>query len=374
MKRLLLIGGGHSHVEVVRRFGRAPEPGVEVMLVSPGRYAGYSGMLPGLIAGHYAFDDAHIDLPRLTGASHCRFVPGTVNGLNPDARLAFCNNGQTLEFDIASIDIGSRPGTLDVPGACAHALGVKPLERFLARSQWALDRASAAHLPRGYRLVMVGAGAARAETLLSMQHRMARTGAEARFALVSATAQILPGHRGRVRRIFTRLLRERGIESYCGRAVVEVTARSVVLAGGERVAADLVVWAVTASAPFWPGACGLAVDAGGFIRVDASLQSVNRAGVFAAGDIAAIEPSPAPKSGVYAVRQGPLLAANLRRTLRGEPLAAFAPQRAALALVSTGNRNAAASRGWPAAEGAWAWHGKDWIDRRFMRRYRSIHA
>jgi selenide, water dikinase len=374
MRRLLLIGGGHSHVEVLRRFGLAPEPGTELVLVSPQPLTGYSGMLPGLIAGHYTTADAHIDLVGLARDARCRIMQTAVNGMHFDARLAFCDDGSTLEYDIASIDIGSRPGTLDVPGAAAHSLGVKPIERFMRRWTAVLERARAGKLPDGFRIAVVGGGAAGVETLLAMQHRMNATGSRATFALLSATEEILPAHPPSVQRIFRRVLNDRGIALHAGHAVNEVDAHSVCTDGGGRIGADLVVWATGASAPFWPRACGLAVDDQGFIRVEPTLQSVNRTGVFASGDIATIDDHARPKSGVFAVRQGPLLAGNLRRALRGAPLHGRVPQRQALALISTGDRHAVASRGWLTLEGDWVWRWKDWIDRRFMRRYRAPDA
>lgn len=373
MKRLLLIGGGHSHVEVLRRFALKPEADTELVLVSPHARTAYSGMLPGLIAGHYRSDDAHIDLISLTSDARCRFLQAAVNGMHFDSRLAFCDDGRTLEYDVASIDIGSRPGTLEVPGAAAHAFGVKPIDRFMRHWQSFLEQAGNGLLPGIPRIAVVGGGAAGVETLLSMQYCLTNVvGANARFALVSATPEILPSHRKHVRRVFGRLLRERGVEVHAGRAVTEVTAHSVVTEGGAWIGTDLVVWATGASAPYWPRASGLAVDDSGFIRVDATLRSTNCRNVFASGDIAAMEGLPRPKSGVFAVRQGPALADNLRRALRDEVLQRFDPQTQALALISTGDRNAVASRGWMALKGAWVWRWKDWIDRRFMQRYLTV--
>lgn len=373
MKRLLLIGGGHSHVEVLRRFGLEPENEVELLMVSPHALTGYSGMLPGLIAGHYRTQDAHIDLLRLTRDTGCRFQQAAVIGMHLDARLAFCDDGSTLEYDIAAIDTGSRPGTLDVPGAAVHALGVKPLDLFMQRWQSFIELASKHMLPNAPRIAVVGGGAAGVETLLSMQYRLSQvSGVDARFSLVGATPDILPTHRKQVRRIFARVLRERGVEVHAGHAVTEVTEHSVVTEGGAWIGTDFVVWATGASAPYWPRASGLAVDEAGFIRVDASLRSINCGQVFASGDIAAMEGAVRPKSGVFAVRQGPPLADNLRRALRGQDLQRFEPQSQALALISTGNRHAVASRNWLALEGAWVWRWKDWIDRRFMRRYVAV--
>jgi selenide,water dikinase len=367
MKRLLLIGGGHSHVEVLRRFAQRPEPGTELIVVSPHPHSMYSGMLPGLIAGHYRLEECRIDLASLAHRARARFLQTRVNGLHPDARLAFCLNGETLTFDFASLDIGSQPDTLQVPGAAEFALAVKPAERFVERWREIALRAEA--LPPRWRLLVVGGGAAGVETLLSMQHRLRSAGARTPdFSLVTDVPEVLHTHSPRVRQIFARLLERRGVQTHCGRRVIEVRSRSVLRDDGSEIPADLVVWATGAAAPFWPRACGLATDERGFIRVNASLQSMNRPEIFAAGDIAEMD-SPRPKSGVYAVRQGPPLGDNLRRALTGEPLITYRPQLQALALISTGNRYAVASRGTLAVEGAWVWKWKDWIDRRFINRY-----
>jgi selenide, water dikinase len=135
------------------------------------------------------------------------------------------------------------------------------------------------------------------------------------------------------------------------------------------VKADAIVWATGASAPLWPGASGLATDARGFILVDDRLQSVSHPGIFAVGDIASVKDDPRPKSGVYAVRAGPVLHENLRNALLDVPLRGWQPQPRALALISTGDRYAVASRGSLALAGAWIWKWKDGIDRKFMRRY-----
>ena len=361
-KRLLLVGGGHSHIEVVRRFGMAPPASCAVVLVSPGRHATYSGMLPGLIAGHYRFEDCHIDLERLCRNAGVAFALDEVVALDPARARARGRNGD-YPFDLASLDVGSMPGMAAVPGAAENAVPARPASSLLA----AWQRMLAAPRP----IAIVGGGAGGVELALAMHHRIEREGAAPDISIVTDTPEVLPSHPPAARRVLVRILGERGIAVHASSRVVGVERAVLHLDGGRRLAADHVVWATTAAAPAWLAESGLAVDDGGFVAVDETLRSITHARVFAAGDCAAVVGHPRPKSGVHAVRQGPPLAENLARALRGEALLRHKPQRHALALISTGGRHAVVSWNGIALGGAWAWRWKDRIDRRFVATYRT---
>jgi len=133
LKDLVLIGGGHSHVTVLRAFAMRPVDGVRLTLVSPDSHTAYSGMLPGLIAGHYSFDDAHIDLTGLAGFAQARFLRAEVSGLDPKARTISLTGRPPTSYDIVSINTGSRPPVSMVSGAAEPALPVKPAGAFLDR-------------------------------------------------------------------------------------------------------------------------------------------------------------------------------------------------------------------------------------------------
>lgn len=369
MKRLVLVGGGHSHVEVLRRFGMAPVKETELVLVSPDPDTPYSGMLPGWIAGHYSREDCHIDLAALARYANCRFLRSACNGINPEAGLVFCENGEILDFDLASVDIGSRSPAFGTEGALEHAIAVRPVGQFVRQWEAACHALAAGGEPD--RIAVVGAGAAGTEVLLSMQHRL-RTiapSAAVKFSLVGDQPNLLPTHNERVQSIFRRVLDEREVSLHLGVPVQRVEAGAIRLRDGSAIEAGLIAWATGASAPLWPRSAGLATDDRGFILVNDCLQSISHPGIFAGGDIATLRDHPRPKSGVYAVRAGPPLAENLRRALLGQALREWKPQPHALALISTGDRHAVASRDTLAFEGDWVWKWKDWIDRRFMTRY-----
>jgi len=368
MKRsLLLIGGGHSHVEVIRRWGLAPEPGVTVTLVSPDRHTPYSGMLPGFIAGHYSHADCHIDLDTLCAAAGIIRVSATVSALDLQARVAHCGTAPDQPFDMLSIDTGSNPVIAPIPGATEHGIAIKPVAAFLERWERLRELSRIAEHP--LHIAVVGAGAAGVEVILAMQHRIAADGGRARYTLIGNEQVILGVHPRGVQRRFERILLERGIVLRTRTTVSRAETGALLLNGGERLPCDEAIWVTGAAAPSWPRASGLRTDAAGFILVDRHLQSLSHPGVFAAGDVASMAETPHPKSGVYAVRHGPVLAENLRRMLRSETLADYRPQKISLALISTGNRHAVASYGPISFGGDWVWQWKDRIDRSFMQRY-----
>jgi selenide,water dikinase len=376
--RVLLIGGGHSHVAVLKQFGLRPVADVELTLVSRGTHTPYSGMLPGLVAGHYGFEDAHIDLRRLARFARARAVFDEAVGLDPLARRVRCAGGETRSYDLVSIDIGSTPNT-SVPGADEHAIAVKPIDRFLDRWNALRVRMRDDRSPR--RIAVVGGGAGGVELVLSVQfalqemlRRHGRRVDRLEFHLFTSDGVILAAHNRRVQAIFERIMRERGVRVHLDSTIVAVESGVVRDRRGRTYRADEVLWTTEARAASWIGESGLEVDGDGFVRVAATLESVSHPGVFAAGDVASLVGHRLPKSGVYAVRQGEILAPNLRRAAEGKPLRRYRPQRHALSLVSTGDKYAVASRGPLSIAGRWVWRWKDAIDRAFVRKYTELPA
>jgi len=375
LKDLVLVGGGHSHIEVLKRFGMRPEPGLRVTVISREVHTPYSGMLPGLIAGHYSFDDVHIDLGPLAAFAGARLYHDEVTRIDTERRELHCRNRPPVRYDVVSIDIGSAPDTR-IPGAAQDAIPVKPVSNFNHR--WEAARARLLAADRTQRIGVVGAGAGGIELLLSIRHHLHaamrndnQDPSRLSFHLIAASERLLPTHNPKVQRHFDDLTSELGIELYLGEPVTSV-APGLVTTATQTIALDEIFWVTNASASGWPGSSGLATDDSGFIRVHDTLQSTSDPSVFAAGDIAAVDRYPRPKSGVFAVRQGPPLAENLRRAILGQALKSFRPQQAFLSLISTGDRYAIGSRGRWAFTGAWVWRWKDWIDRRFMRKYAEL--
>ncbi len=377
VKDLVLVGGGHSHVAVLKRFGMLPIPGVRLTVICREVHTPYSGMLPGLVAGHYTFDEAHIDLAPLCRFSGARFYHDEAVHLDLAGQAVHCRGRPPVKYDIVSINIGSTPRTSDVPGAGGNVVPVKPINQFMAHWEALVERVLRRN--NGVRIGVVGAGAGGVEMLLAVQYRLreelrarGRRDDHMSYSLFCDTTGILSGHNPRARGMFERVLRERGVQVFAGDPVAEVWPGRLLTARGTEHALDEILWVTAAGSAPWLAACGLQVDAQGFIAVSDTLQSVSHPSVFAAGDIASVQQHPRPKSGVFAVRQGRPLADNLRRALSGKTLRPFRPQRRFLSLITTGDKYAVASRGNWALEGSWVWRWKDQIDRRFMRKYGEL--
>jgi selenide,water dikinase len=349
VKRILLVGAGHAHTVVLKSLREAPLHGARITLVSPRPRQLYSGMLPGVIAGHYRPEEAIIDVQRLAGAAHAEFVRGEVVWLDALRRTATLKDGRSLAYDHASLNAGSLVDT-SVPGAAEHARPVKPLDAFAEGMVQELG-AQPIHV------AIAGGGAGGAEIAMALRRRGA-------VVTLYSEASTFPE---RLARRVAAVLRRTGVDFRAGMPVTALEPGPVVVSGPAQQAFDLVLWATGAAPLRWLASSGLETDTRGFVLVDATLRSVSHPEVFAVGDCATLRDAAHPRSGVYAVRHGEVLAHNLRATVAGGPLKRYRPQRRALMLLSCGERYAIASRGALSAQGWWVWRWKDWIDRRWVR-------
>ncbi len=361
MTRLLLLGGGHAHALVLLRLRDFISQNLEVVLLSPGPAHTYSGMVPGVVAGHYAAADAQIDLARLAGEAGAELVQGRLLRLDPAEKQAHLANGDALAYDVASLNLGSLPDFFAVPGAGEHAVAVKPFETFFER--W---RDLLANGPPAPRIAIVGAGAGGVEVAMAMKFALDRRGTGGSVTLYSDRNAFPPAVAARIGRAIDGF----AIQLQAGTPVTALESGPCVVSSAGRADFDAVFWTAGAAPLPLLRESGLATDARGYALVDVSLRSVSHPDVFAAGDTASVEGLSITRSGVYAVRQAAVLAENLKRIVRGAPMLDYAHREANLALISCGGKYAIASRGGWSTEGRWAWRWKDWLDRRWIARFR----
>lgn len=351
---LVLLGAGHAHVEVLRRFTRRPEPGVRLTLIGREPDTPYSGMLPGLIRGDYTFDEAHVDLAPLAAAAQARLILGAAEAIDIRARRVEVGGRPDVAFDLLSIDVGGEP---QMPSG-GGGIRVKPIGTFLLRLERLLET-----LPDGARIAVVGAGPAGTELALALAHRL---GSNARIVLIGAGPEPIAEAPAAARRRVRAALADAGVELISGVQAGRLSDGKLALSDGSFIDVETVLWATGVAGPPFLAASGLACDEFGCVRVEATLRSVSHEFVFAAGDCAAVEGSPRPKAGVWAVRAGKVLAGNLRRAARKHALRRWRPQKEALAILGLGGGNAVAWRNGLSVSGPLVWRWKDSIDRRWM--------
>ncbi len=344
--QLVLAGGGHSHVLVLRRWLMRPRSrpaNTRISLVNRHGTALYSGLLPAVVAGLEPRGAAAIDLRRLCTFAGVTFVQAEISGLDPAARELQLAGRPPLRFERLSLDVGAVTA---MPG---EAVAVKPLEPFLA---WADRREN------GEELVIRGGGAAAVEVALAFRAR----GLTCRLLLRGGELHL---GSAAANRAGERLLAEAGI-ALQRHAPAELPA-------------DL---ACTGShAPAWLAAAGLPVEPGsGRVLTHPSLEVIGHPGLFASGDCGLIAADPRPPSGVWAVRAAPVLVENLRRSLDAprRSLRPWRPQQRALQLLGDGGWHAEGPRALaflgPLALGpaGWIWRWKQHIDRAFMARFADL--
>ncbi|MDP5208567.1 selenide, water dikinase SelD [Microbulbifer sp. 2205BS26-8] len=367
---IVLVGGGHAHAIVLQMWAMNPLPGARLTLVSPQVQTAYSGMLPGLVAGHYALDETHIDLARLCRAASARFVQACAHQIDPVSRKVSLLGRPPLEYDLLSLDVGATPAR-ELPGS-ELAMPIKPIGHFFRFWQKLQEQVQKTHVP--LKLGVVGGGAGGCELAMAMAHALGEQvlSGQVEIHLIHAADNIPQDYPALARKLTMRELNRLGVHLHRNWPVTEITEPGVRNDRGELLELDRVLLSTNACAPPWLADSRLTLDEKGFVLVDRKLRAQGRQEIFAAGDVASFSTQPLPKAGVYAVRQGPILFHNLRATLTGQPLKVFRPQKRFLSLLSCGGKRAIVVRNRVAAAGNLLWHWKDHIDRTFMRRFSDL--
>nr|WP_199194056.1 FAD-dependent oxidoreductase [Pleurocapsa sp. CCALA 161] len=372
-QKLVLIGGGHSHAIALKKWGLNPLPDVDLTLISDVEQTPYSGMLPGHVAGLYNYDETHIDLCSLAQFAGAQFIGDRAIGIDTEHNKVICVSGQ-FKFDYLSVDIGSTPQTLTVPGAKEYVIPAKPVPDFL-EAWYRLKQLAASNPEQPLSIAIVGGGAGGVELALNMQsclQEIFKGKHTLEIHLIHRGKQLLSGHNNWVSNKLTKIIQQRGIKLYLQEDVREVLADRLICQSGLEIEASRIFWVTQATAPKWIKESGLKTDDRGFILVTDTLQSISHPHIFAAGDIATMVNYPRPKAGVFAVRQGQPLFNNWQNILTQQPLQSYIPQDKYLALIGTGDFKAIASwdsLGW---HSTLFWWLKDYIDRKFMNQFVNL--
>ncbi len=361
MRKLLLIGGGHAHVYLLKRLRQQPLPNVEVTLLSSSAFQYYSGMLSGYIEGLYAKDEIRIDVRKLSEQAGVCFVEGSAVFVDPRQQSVKTNDGRTIYYDAVSFNIGSLTENDDFSGVADYACPIKPNFHFAH----VMDK-----IQPNNRIVVVGGGASAIELGLAFQARREKEGNRTPVVLVSSGHPLEQAGKTVSRKI-KKVINHKGMRIIAENKVTEVQRNHVITETGRAIPYDQLFWLTGPKAPKIFALSKLPVNSDGYLIVRNTLQVRDYPNMFGVGDCIGIEQKPSiPKAGVYPVRQAPVLWKNIQRFFAGKVLKRFRPQSSFLSILSTGNRQGFLMYRNFTAHGRWPWLLKRAIDKAFIHKYR----
>lgn len=401
-KILVLVGGGHAHLQVIKGLNHASRPkNLDVILIDLTDHPCYSGMVPSAVAGIYSPTETLVDLKSLAEWSKIEFIRDRVIDIDVDSKTVTIERGkQRISFDAISIDIGSTSrGLTDIPGAKDYTIPTRPISELVRRIETATDvllnenknKNNSYDQQSVIDVVVVGGGAAGIELSMGVLGRWKPIVGEKNInvILLNSFDRLFPDETPVNKEAIMQRMKERGISVINNAKVDRVDQNSLTLHSGEQLEFTHCLWATGANCHLELASSlrknGLAVSENGWIQVNECFQSLSHPFVFAAGDCCTMEipgnvRSP-PKAGVYAVRAGPILIENLSRFFidnddnnnndykRGDinPLfKAYVPQKDFLKLLACGDGKALGFRFGIPIYGKWVFELKDAIDRSFV--------
>lgn len=367
---VVLVGGGHAHLETLTRGAEFARAGVALTLVAPGPLL-YSGLATGVLGGHYEPDEDAIDVERLALAGGARFEPGLVTAVDRAAGEVVVDGDRRVRFDVLSIAVGSAVPCDRIPGLVGlgdRLFRAKPIGGLLALREELEGRFSGGGPPPA--VVVIGGGPSGCEIAANLVALGEARAAGIDVTLVAATDRLLAGLPRKAGRVVRRSLERRGVRLVLGRDVVRASAEGLRLDDASELPFELVVDAGGLVPRPSVAAWGLGSGLEGALAVDGHLRSTVDERVFGGGDCIAFGPRRLPRVGVFAVRQAPVLADNLLAAATGGALRRFRPQKRWLTILNMGDGTGVAAWGRLVLHGALAFRWKDFLDRRFLARYR----
>ncbi len=371
-KQLVLIGGGHSHAIALHLWHKNPLKNTQIILISDVEKTPYSGMLPGYIAGYYTFEQTHINLVQLAQKIGIKLIIDKVTNIDSQKQKVICESGKIIDYDLLSIDIGSTPNDSQIKGSKENAIPAKPVPILLEKWQQIINNCKK-NPQQTITINIIGSGAGGIELALNIQHKL-QTIIEHNFFtinLIGRNQQVLKSHNNYAKNILTKILKKKKINIFLNSEVAEILSHKIIIESGLELFSTY-TFLVTNSAPAkWLKATKISTDDQGFILVKDTLQTLSHDNIFATGDIATMTHFFTPKAGVFAVRQGKPLYKNWCKYLTQKSLQNYHPQSIYLSLIGTGNKKAVAVWGILAGYSGLFWYIKDYIDRKFMEKFKN---
>ncbi len=365
---LVLVGGGHANIQVLKSFAMRPIDGLRISLISDVLSAPYSGMLPGFIAGEYDFQEIHINLLHLCNYSGARFIQTKIMSVDTKERVIYCENRPNINYDLISINTGITSDFGKIDGAEKHAIAVKPISHFLKKIAIVEKTITSSEQS----IVIIGSGAAGIELAFAFRKKFYKNKIIPKITIIGSAERFFPELPFLCHLSLLKKCTAADIKVRFGYPVIKVSEKMITLASGIKVPTDCSLIVTGAQPSNWLNSSSICLTHDGYIEVNNTFRSVSDERVFATGDIAKMRHQPRPRSGVFAVRAGPVLAKNLRLTLDKSPLKAVSQQSYHLSLIMVDNNTVMAIWGKFFVSSKWLWPIKKWIDRRFISKFTKL--
>jgi NADH dehydrogenase FAD-containing subunit len=357
MKKVVLIGGGHSHLYCLKKFIEESPKDINLVLISPSPYQYYSGMFSGYTEGFYSLDDIRIDLrlinPRIT------FVEDTVVKVDPIKKLVISEKGKCISFDVLSFDIGSL--SEELPFSTENIFPIKPNYLFATSIYSFREQKNP---------IIVGGGASGIELAFAVQAYQKKSKIPQSNVTLVSSSRILPSLPTHISKVAKKIAFQNGIQLVQNEYITQVSTNELKTQSGKKLSHNGVLWLTGPKASDLFMQSNLLSDQKGFLFVNDYLQHIQYPFLFGAGDCVTLKSTPnLPKNGVYAVRQGHILWDNIRLFLSNNPLNKFKPQKNFLSIIATGNKRGLLVYGKLYAHNKLSWSLKSKIDKQFMQQY-----
>ncbi len=363
-KKIILAGGGHAHMTVMKNSHMFHEQGHKVTLISPSEYHYYSGMGPGMLSGIYRPEEIRFHIKKMIEDRHGSFIEDRVIRIDPEKKRLTLKSGTIISYDAVSFNVGSGVPDDISQEVSENVIPVKPILNLLKSRQRIVD------WPKGnkIRILVVGGGPAGVEVSGNIHRLTMEMHLNSDISIAAGTG-LLRKFPVTVRSIVEKSFKQRGINIIEGARVEAIDKGAAVMGNGEKIRCDIVFLALGVKPPSLFHDSGIPTDTEGGMLVNSYLQSVAHPEIFGGGDCISLQGNPLQKVGVYAVRENPVLYHNLMAFAEGKPLKAFDPGGRYLLIFNLGDGTGIFWRGAWVCNGKFPFFLKDYIDKRFMKRF-----
>jgi len=363
-RHLVIVGVGHAHLTLLLRLGYLTGRGHRVTVISPDPYHYYSGMGPGLLSGIYRPRQTRFHIEKAATDRGATFIRDTAVRIDTEQRAVILASGETVGYDVASFNTGSTIAVESCPEPSDRIIPVKPISNLRRARREILEELER----RDLMITVVGGGPAGVEIAANVR-RLVRDGRHGAEITLIGGDRILGRFPDKVRSLALRSLEQGDIRVREGTRALTVEEGRSLLTDGSALAHDFAFLAAGVRPSSLFRDSGLPTGEDGGLLVDSFLRSPAHPKLFGGGDCISLAGAPLAKVGVYAVRQNPVLLHNLTAVLERGELEPFRPGGPYLLIMNMGDGTGIMWKKDHVRAGRSAFLLKDYIDRRFMRKF-----